>query len=79
MDTTAVVVLVGLVAVCLALTVVLIVRERRAAALARRLDAASGTDDEMRAAADARRQGEPARGEAGGLSQAAAGHNSPSF
>jgi len=79
MTNTAVVVIIGLVAVCVALTVLLVVRDHRAAALSRRLDARSGTDDALRAEGDAIREGEPARGVAAGLSQAAAGQNSPSY
>ena len=75
---TALVVVTALVLALAGLTVVLVRRERRARALAERLDAAdrgSGT----RAHADAQREQEGPRGQAGGLSMGAAAHNSAGF
>ena len=72
---TALVAVTALVLALAGLTLALVRRERRARALAERLDAAdpgSGT----RAHADAQREQEGQRGQAGGLSMGGAGHNS---
>ena len=72
--TTALVVL-ALVVLGLVAVVLLVRRERRAAALAARLDAADA-ETGLREHADATRQQEGHRGQAGGLSMGGADHNS---
>jgi len=72
---TATVVVTLIVLGIIAATAVVVLRERRSRALAARLDAQEH-ESGLRAQAEAERQQEGPRGEAGGMSWSAGGHNS---